>query len=218
MDDIAHQAVTQALSGNWQEAFELNQLILKESPDDVGALVRSAKALIELGEVEKAKKLLAKVVKIDPYNTIANKTLLRIDSYGAKKDGDTVRTQVNSSMFLDEPGKTKMTELTHLGDPNVIIQIDPGEEVKLVSSGHNVSVNTMTDKHLGKVPDELGFRLKSLISQGFEFQVLVSSATPECVRVFIREVSRPNDASGLVVFPIEKETEEGEDSESSISD
>ncbi len=204
MDDIAQQAISSALSGNWEEALKFNELILESSPDNTDAMVRSAKAHIELGDFAKAKKILEKVVKIDPYNNIANKALLKIE--GVIKAGEvTHSSKVDPEKFIEEPGKTKLTELTHLGDPNIILQLDPGDVVKIVSGGRTVSVNTPNDKHIGRLPDDLGFKLKNLMSEGFEFQAMIKSTSTDCVKVFLREVSKPTIASKIMSFPIERE-------------
>lgn len=203
MDEIAQQAINEALSGNWQKAYELNGLILKSSPQDVDAMVRSAKALMELGELTKAKKILESALKIDRFNNIAARLLLKIKS--VKNGGEVVHNKTSFEKFIEEPGKTKLTELTNLGDPNILIQVDPGDEVKLTSHGKTISVNTINDKHLGRLPESLGFKIKKLISQGFEFKALIKSATPESVRVFIREISKPTGFATFITFPAERE-------------
>ena len=203
MDDIARQAISSALSGNWEDALKFNEMILQESPDNTDAMVRMARAFIELGNMARAKKILDKVIKIDPYNTIANKALLKIK--GAVKAGEVTHNRVRPGEFLEEPGRTKLTELTHLGDPNIILQLDPGDEAKMVTGGRTVSINTLNDKHIGRLPDDLGFRLKKLISEGFEFQALIKSSASDCVRVFIKEVAKPAGSEKVMSFPIEKE-------------
>lgn len=203
MDDITQQAVSSALSGDWQKAEELNELILKDFPDNVGAMVRLAKAQIELGESSKAKKILEKVIKLDPYNSIATKTLLKLKS--KDKGGEITHNKISAEMFLEEPGKTKLTELTNLGDPNIFLQLDPGDEAKLIGGGRTISVNTSNGKHVGKLPVALGFRIKNLTSQGFEFQALIKSTSEDSVKVFIRELSRPSGFEKIMPFPIDRD-------------
>ncbi len=203
MDDIAQQAVSQALSGNWQEAAKLNQAILDTSPEDTGAMVRLAKALIELGQSEKAKKVLVKVLEIDPYNGIATKSLVKLSSF--KKQVNTSHSRINPELFLEEPGKTKLVELTHLGDPKVILQFDPGDEVRLIPGTHTVTISSLLGgKNLGRLPDSLGFRVKNLMAEGFLFQALVKSVSQDCLKIFIREVSRPAGAENTIPFPVER--------------
>lgn len=211
MDDITQQAVNYALAGDWQKASELNQLILKDSPDNIGAMVRLAKAQTELGQSVKAKKILEKVIKLDPYNSIATKALLKIKSKGKGTD-EVTHTKIDPKMFLDEPGKTTLAELTNLGDPDVYLQLDPGDEVKIVLGGKTLSINTMSGKHIGRLPVSLGFRIRNLISQHFEFQALIKSTASDCVKVFIRELSRPKGFEKVIALPFEADNEiEGQD-------
>lgn len=205
MDEIIQQAVSSALSGDWQKALELNETILKRSPDNVGAMVRLAKAQVELGHIAKAKKVLEKVIKLDPYNSIATKALMKIES--KEQGGEVVHNKVDPKMFLEEPGKTVLTPLTNLGDSNVFLQLDPGDEVKMAVGGKTISINTLNGKHIGRLPVSLGFRIKNLMNQGFEFQVLTKSTTNDCVKVFLRELSRPKGFEKVMPFPIEKDEE-----------
>ena len=46
--DLSHDAVNLALEGEWQRATEVNRAILKLFSDDVEAMNRLVKALIEL--------------------------------------------------------------------------------------------------------------------------------------------------------------------------
>lgn len=216
MDDLAQQAISQALSGNWQEAVELNELILKSFPENTDALVRLSKAQIELGSPERARKNLEKTLRIDPLNGIAAKLLARAKTAG--KAGEITHTKVDPQMFLEEPGKTKLTELTHLGDKGIILQLDPGDEVKLNTGGHTISVSTINDRHIGRIPDNLGFRLKKLVSEGFSYQALVKSADPDAVKVFIRETDRPVKAASVMSFPIERADSEEQVHEESPDD
>lgn len=208
MDELAQQAISEALSGNWQEAIRLNELILKSYPDNTDALVRLAKAEIELGLAEKAKVNLKKALKLDPLNTIAEKLTAKLKN--PKKTDQVIHTKANPEMFLEEPGKTKLATLTHLGDKGIILQLDPGDEVRLNAGGHTISVSTANEKHIGRIPDSLGFRLKKLISEGFTYQALIKSANTDCVKVFIREVSRPVKAGSVMSFPIERSNSEEE--------
>lgn len=202
MDELSKQAISAALSGNWQEACEYNELILKSSSDNVDAIVRLGKAYLELGEKDKSKKFLDRAIKLDPLNPIASKLLSKIKA--AKAVGEITHTKVTPEMFLEEPGRTKITHLTHLGDSNVLIQLDPGDEVKLNTSGHTISVSTQNDKHIGRIPDALGFKIKKLVLAGFSYQALVKSANQEDVKVFLRETERPLKSKGMTSFPIER--------------
>ena len=77
MNDLAQQAIYNALSCEWVKAVNVNEEILKENPSDIDALNRLARAQAELGKFKKARISAQKVIKIDPFNTIATKALLK---------------------------------------------------------------------------------------------------------------------------------------------
>mgnify|MGYP001582152241 FL=1 len=202
MDNLAQQAISEALSGNWPLATELNELILKAAPEDTDALIRLARAQIELGQYPKAKKNLDLATRLDPLNSIANKLLARLKR--PIKSDASQHTKIDPEIFLEEPGKTKLTELTHLGDKDAIFQLHPGDEVNLNTGGHTISVNTLNSRHIGRIHDSLGFRLKKLVSEGFTFRAYIKSADPDSVKIFIREVDKPEKLSSVLSFPIER--------------
>ena len=74
-NDPSKKAISLALNGEWAEAAELNRTILKKSPDDVEAMNRLGKSLMELGQYAEAKAVLARVLQLAPYNSIAKKNL-----------------------------------------------------------------------------------------------------------------------------------------------
>ncbi|MBI4235948.1 MAG: tetratricopeptide repeat protein, partial [Chloroflexi bacterium] len=72
------QAIALALRNQWAEAAEVNRALLEMTPDDVEALNRLVKALLELGRYAEAREALEKVLRIAPHNTIARKNLDRL--------------------------------------------------------------------------------------------------------------------------------------------
>src|SRR3990167_5216634 len=131
---LAKMAANAALSSNWQEAIAINQKILKTNQEDVEALNRLARAQVCTGEIEKAQKTYKKVLSLDPYNIIANKNLSKINIANGRSNGQgkniTFRSNL-TSLFLSEPGKTKVLSLLNLAPPNVLSVLNYGEEVRL---------------------------------------------------------------------------------------
>ncbi len=198
----AQKAIGLALNGKWEEAVDINLEILKENPQDPDALNRLARAYAELGKMVLARQTAQKVLKIDPVNTIAQKCL---EKWKSVKKSD--RHPVNAPLpeaFLEEPGKTKLVTLLHLGDSQIFANLDPGEEAKLFAHTHRVSVTTPEGKYLGRLPDDLAARLRNLIKAGNKYQVLIKSIEPKEVTVFIREIEKGKDAPDTFSFPTEK--------------
>lgn len=198
---LAQKAISLALSGNWEEATEVNLQILKDSPDDVDALNRLARAYAELGKLPLAKETAKKVVTLDPLNPIALKCLEKWKTITSMQKSTSPTISVDS--FLEESGKTKLIPLLNPGDSKVCGALDPGEEVKLSTHAHSVSIITKDGKYLGKLPDDISARLRNLIKTGYKYQVLIKSIEGKDVTVFIRETERPEDAK-MSSFPTEK--------------
>ncbi len=197
--DLAQKSVSAALSGNWEGAIKLNLQILRTSPKDVDALNRLARAYAEHRNMRKAKDTCEKVLKIDPFNSIATKALAKWkdlrSSAGKQNSGALVED------FLEEPGKTKIISLMHLGDVKTINELDSGDEVKLDTHSHRVSVNTYDGKYLGRLPDDLSARLRTMINSGNEYTVFVKCINPQDVKIFIKETKSTTDVPS---FPSEK--------------
>lgn len=200
--DLAQKAVAAALSGNWKQAVNLNREILKENPKEVDALNRLARAHAELGNSKKAKSLSEKALKIDPFNSIAQRALKKY------KGGNSGRSPAPlapaAEAFLEEPGKTKIATLLYLGDPSLISKLDCGDEVKFAIGSHRISVITLDGKYIGRLTDDLSARLRRLMKEGNVYRVLLKSIEPEDVKVFIREAKRVEKLTDVPSFPAEK--------------
>jgi len=72
--ELSKEAISLALSGDWERAAEVNQAILDQTPDDVESMNRLGKALMEVGEYGGARDVLVRVVRAAPYNNIAKRT------------------------------------------------------------------------------------------------------------------------------------------------
>jgi tetratricopeptide (TPR) repeat protein len=200
--DLAQEAIELALAGKWDKAVKLNNVILEENPKDIEALNRLARAYSELGKIAKARKTAKQVLKIDPFNTIANKAL---EKWKGLKQGETYKSGPSSAQsFLEEPGKTKIVNLLHPGAPDLIAKLDSGDEVKLNTHSHKMSVCTKDSKYIGKLPDDLSARLRKLIKFGNIYKAYVKSVNKKEVKIFIREMKRVPKLIDIPSFSTDK--------------
>ncbi len=202
-EDLAQKAIAAALKASWKDAVNLNKQILKKDSKDVDALNRLARAFSEVGEIIKAKKTAKKVINIDPHNTIATKALAK---WKELREGEkTNPSKFSARAFLEEPGKTKIVSLLHLGDcGKVIANLDSGDEVKFKIGNHRISVCTDTKKYIGRLPDDVSVSLIKLIKAGNKYQAFVKSSSPQEVKVFIRETKRVKEVADIPSFTSEK--------------
>lgn len=205
IEETAQKAVSAALCGNWENAIDLNRSIIKQEPKNTDALNRLARAYAESGKISKAKGCSKKVLDIDPVNSIAQKCLTKwnqVEKVGGKK----VRSASPKS-FLEEPGKTKIVSLLHLGDKKIIASLDSGDEIDLETHKRRVSVCTKDGEYIGRLTDDLSARLRELCKHGNEYEAFVKSVETESednVTVFIRETKRSQKLSDIPSFTTEK--------------
>jgi len=207
--DLAQEAINEALKGNWGKALELNLHNLEKSPDDVATYNRIARAYAELGNLQKARVMCQKALALDPFNSIAIKSLEKWK--GLKKTKGNGKSTVpfpnkpsNPQAFLEEPGKTKIVSLLYLGSPQVLAKLDAADEVHLDTHSHRVSITTLDNKYIGRLPDDLSAKLRHLVKEGNEYRVFIKSLATNEVKVFIREIKRAKKLTDIPSFQGEK--------------
>ncbi len=184
---LGQQAVDAALTNQWVKAVELNGKIIKKDSQNIPALNRLTRAYLELGKKKEARATIKKVLELDKFNPIALKNLQKINLSKAQKAISA--TPTDPDLFIEEPGKTKTVSLINLADKSIISKLSVGEEVNLIPRQRRVSVVSQSGDNLGKLPDDVSLRLKSLLKGGNQYQAFIRS-TSDGVKVFIREVFR----------------------------
>jgi tetratricopeptide (TPR) repeat protein len=200
--DLAQKAIFSALSGDWEEAKESNLAILKLNPNDVDALNRLARAYFELGNITKAKEEAQKVLKIDCFNSIAQKALEKWK--GLKKAEIKSSPYSKPQNFIEEPGKTKTVGLLYLGDSKLLAKLDAGDLVNLNTHCHRISITSIDSKYIGRLPDDLSSRIKKYSGLGYHYTAAIKCINKNQVKIFIRECGRPNKYKDVPSFPAEK--------------
>lgn len=202
---LAQKAINLALNGEWEAAIEANLEILKFNDSDIDALNRLAKAYAETGQMNLAKGTSQKVLEIDPVNTIAEKCLDKWNSMNGsvKKENGKTDQHIHEN-FIEESGKTKLVNLLHPGDSSVLAELDSGDEVKLETHPHSISVVNLNGKYVGRLPDDIAARLRNLIKQGNKYLAIIKSIKSKDVILFIKEIEKGPKAVSETSFPTEK--------------
>lgn len=196
--DLAHQAIQAALKGEWRVAENLNRRILEVNTQDIDALLRLANARAQLGKIKEAQTVYKKILKLEPHNLFAVRSLDRLKK--VKRGTNILHPLTNS--FLEEPGKTKTVTLVYTAPTRVIVSLDAGEPVNLVARPHRISVATATaGVYVGRLPDYLSARLLGFIKGGNEYEAAIKSVAGNTVKVFIRETLRCPKFATTPSFP-----------------
>ena len=149
----SRQAITLAMQGRWREAIAANKSLLESFPSDVDTYNRLGRAYMEIGEYATSRESYEKALKLDPYNTIAQKNLDRLVHLKETKTtvSDDSHT-VEPHQFIREVGKAGVINLWNLAPPEVLARIVAGDKVNLqlkFDDGSEQQLNVTAKKMMG---------------------------------------------------------------------
>jgi tetratricopeptide (TPR) repeat protein len=197
-------AIDLALAGRWREAVTVNKSIVELFPDDTEALNRLGRAFLELGEYGEAREAYRKAKEQDPYNTIADRNLRRLELLtiaGAKPIADTDVQRVEPQVFLEETGKAGVFNLSRLAPREVLAGVVAGDKVNLRASGAVLAIEGMSGEQLGIIDPRYALRLLKLMKGGNRYSANVISSAEDKLSVIIRETYQDPSQIGQISFP-----------------
>lgn len=202
--DLSHDAIALALKGEWEQAASLNRIILESFDNDVEAMNRLGKALMELGEYTEARDILDQVTRIAPYNGIAKKNLARLEQLqSVPVSSRQMRKAAGAPQrFIEESGKSGTTVLVKLAGPHVTARVVPSDPLELVVENDAINVYTREDEYLGRVEPKLGRRLLRLIYGGNRYEGAVVGVHGQSISIIIWETFRHRSLHNVCSFPI----------------
>jgi tetratricopeptide (TPR) repeat protein len=201
--ELSREAISLALKGEWERASKANRLILDSFADDVDAMNRLGKALIELARYSEAREVLDRVVSFAPYNIIAKKNLARLTqlentplpSRQARKAGSAPQ------LFIEESGKSGTTLLQNVATGQVVARIAPSDPTDLVVENNAIKVYTRDNEYLGQVEPKLGRRLIKLMHGGNKYDAAIIGVNNRGISIIIREIYRHRSLHNVCSFP-----------------
>lgn len=189
---LYEQAIEAALDCRWEEALKINKKIIKSDPQNIDALNRLAKANMEIGKSNLAKKYYSEVIKIDPYNPIALKNLKLMKSY--KSNGQNPPSchngKLSPALFLQEPGKTKMVNLLKVAEPQKLSHTFCGMKVMMAVKNRKITIIDSNGDYLGVLPDDISHHLLRLYKGGNKYDLFIKSIRVNSLSVIIKEIFR----------------------------
>jgi hypothetical protein len=204
----AEEARKFAISGDWGAAAEVNRAILEAAPRDIDAMNRLGKSLMEMGNLDEALEVYRQAIAIDPSNVIAQRNAGRIEQLIGAKAADApaavaaFRTgnAVQAGVFVEEVGKTFVTDLIRPTVDAILTQLAPADEVELRIDGKNVSVHDEHGNQLGQLEPQIGQRMVRLMESGNRFKAYIVALTGVTARIILREIYHDPDSSFPVAF------------------
>lgn len=190
--NVYEQAIEAALDCRWEEALKINKKIIKLDPQNIDALNRQAKAYIELGKPNLAKKYYSEVIKIEPYNPIALKNLKIMKAFKCSNQSipSSAHNKLSPSLFLQEPGKTKMVNLLKVAEPQKLSSVFCGMKVEMAIKNRKITIVDSNGNYLGVLPDDINHHLLRLFKGGNKYDLFVKSIRVNSLSVIIKETFR----------------------------
>jgi tetratricopeptide (TPR) repeat protein len=195
-------AVKQAQEGLWEEAVTTNRNILNLYPFEPDAFNRLGKALSELGQYNEARQAYTQTLKFNPKNAIAKKNLDRlaqVEEVSAQNHGGVDR--IDPRLFIEETGKTGMTELIHLAPAQILAKVGVGDRVQIHATGRTLWVRNAGGENIGRIEPRLANRLINFMESGNRYTAGILATDNGQVRVIIREDYQHPTMVGRVSFP-----------------
>ena len=201
-------AIRLAMDSKWEEAVELNQFVLENFGPEDQVYNRLGKALTELGRLEEARDQHEKSLRLNPFNTVAKKNRSKLEVLiQHKADIKSGATRVDLNLFVEEMGKTVITQLEAVEDPDVCEKVVAGDIAELTVAGDTITVATLRGIHLGQLEPKLARRLIKFMQGGNRYQAGVTGCENGQIRVIVRETYQDPKFAGKPSFPMRQKRE-----------
>jgi tetratricopeptide (TPR) repeat protein len=204
----SEKAIQLAMQNKWQEAAELNRQILEHFPDDVDTLNRLGKALMELGLYAESRDQYAKATRADPSNGIAAKNLVRLTKLAEEAEASPVsampHARVDPSVFIEESGKTAVTDLVDRAPFQRIATLTAGDKLTLRIDSSVVQMIGPGDVVVGQLEPKIAQRVIRLVAAGNRYSAAITSIDDHHVRIILREEYRDPSMRSRPSFPTQQ--------------
>ncbi|MCX7622834.1 MAG: tetratricopeptide repeat protein [Thermomicrobium sp.] len=203
---LTQAAKQAAFQGNWQRAVELNRKITELAPRDVAAWNRLGHAYAELGQIAEARAAYQRTLEIDPGNAIAQRNVTRLEWLASQTTDGVVpmpagRPAPRYDVFMEEMGRTYVTDLLRPAPPVVLARLFPGQEVFLEMRDSAVFVVDADGTRLGQLEGRIARRVLELARAGNAYRAFVVQLTGDTLRIILREVFRAPQLLDTPSFP-----------------
>ncbi|MSQ11486.1 MAG: tetratricopeptide repeat protein [Dehalococcoidia bacterium] len=195
------EAIALANQGRWEAAAQANADVLDANPNDLEALNRLGRSLSELGRYTEARRAFQKAMALSPSNPIAKKNLDRIAGLKDVKKQRKTAPGLAPKLFLEESGKTCLTELIVGASPQQLAKLAVGDAVQLRQEQRAVVVHTASGELLGRLPPRLTLRLTRLMNGGNRYVAAIASVAGKRLSLLIREEYQHPSLANVVSFP-----------------
>ena len=203
LEKKSKHAADLAMQGKWNEAVEINREILSENPDNVDALNRLGKSLLETGLIKEATEAFKNALNLSPNNPIATKNLHKlIEKHSSKTTKDQkLKTLSSPKSANEEYGKVAIVDLVNQTTKDNLDEVEDGEEIQLAIMDKIVKALSINGERIGQVEPKLGARITKLIKAGNKYKAFIKKIDGNRVKLLIREIYQHPSQIRVVSFP-----------------
>ncbi|MGD9715393.1 MAG: hypothetical protein AB7V46_25570 [Thermomicrobiales bacterium] len=202
---VTEEARKASLEGRWQDAIDINRELIQRDAKDTEAHNRLGRALMEMHDYNASYDAYSNALKSDPANLIARRNLRRLELLrGQKSEEQLTENQTTfprTSVFLEEVGKTWVTEITNPVPTSVLAGIYAGQQLILSIDNGRLVVSTPGGDRVGDVEHRTAERVIELMAGGNVYEAYALGLTSASLRIIVREVFRDPSQAGRVSFP-----------------
>jgi len=195
------EAIEMAMQARWKEAVEINKELLDAFPDDVDAHNRLGRAYMELGKFKQSRESYQKAAQLEPYNTIANRNLRRLNDLKVAGKFEVETDKVEPDHFIEEIGKAGVVTLEELAPKEKRAGTVAGDRAVLKVEGSRLVVQNSRGEYLGRVEPKHAPRLIRLMLGGNKYSAVVVKSTADGMTVMVRETYQDPSQVGKLSFP-----------------
>jgi len=203
LEKKSRQAAELAMQGKWDEAVELNREILSNHPDNVDALNRLGKSLLETGLIKAAIEAFKTALNLSPNNPIATKNLNKLTAKHSSKTAKEQKLKTVSwpKSANEEYGKVALVDLVNQANKGALEEIEDGEEIELAIMDKIVKAIRVNGERIGQVEPKLGARISKLIKAGNKYKAFIRKIDGNRIKLLIREIYQHPSQIRVVSFP-----------------
>src|SRR5207244_12135218 len=97
---------------------------------------------------------------------------------------------VDPRLFIEESGKTTLTQLTDVRRAEATTKLSAGDQLNLERRGNQLGVTDLNGSDIGRIEPKLEQDLVKLLGLGNQYAVFVTAVNDQVVHVIIRETYR----------------------------
>ncbi|PZC43542.1 MAG: Flp pilus assembly protein TadD, contains TPR repeats [Chloroflexi bacterium] len=203
MEKNSKRAAELAMQGKWEKAVTLNHEILSNHPENVDALNRLGKSLLETGQITDAIDAFKSAINLSPNNPIATKNLHKLTQ---KYSSESIKEQKLKTVSWpksanEEYGKVALVDLVNQPNKDALAGIEDDEEIELAIMDKIVKAISINGARIGQVEPKLGARISKLIKAGNKYKAFIRKIDGNRVKLLIREIYQHPSQIRVVSFP-----------------